>query len=487
MISTAVAIEPVAWAQELPTLGQAGAEYLTPIEERMYGEQIMRMMRGDPAYLDDPETTDYINHLGYKLVAVSAARDIDFEFFVLRDSTINAFALPGGFIGVHTGLILAAQSESELAAVLAHEIGHVQQRHLARQLAQQRDNMLISIGSLLLALLAARTEYGPQAAMAVGQAAAAQRSLAFSRADEREADRVGFQILTAAGFDPQGMVSFFRRMEQGMRAYDSMAPEYLQTHPLTAERIADMMGRVRQVGTHQHADSLDFQLIRARLRVLQDESTSALEGRIAGFQYAIAHHTELTDTASYYGLAAANLDLNRPVPALAAAIKARQSTQADSSVLDDLVAEASYEAAKTPAQREAALALAKADTTRYPLSQAVALEYVDMLQRAHHDERAITYMQEQLAIPHNDPDYYGYLAKSYAALNQETRSHQATAEMYVLLGSTTAAVDQLRLAHKIADADFYTMSEVDARLHELTARMQQEAGPARKSDSGGGG
>ena len=487
LLSATIAIEPVAWAQELPTLGQAGAEYLTPLEERMYGEQIMRVLRGDPSYLDDPETTDYINRLGYQLVSVSAARDIDFEFFVLRDSTINAFALPGGFIGVHTGLILAAQSESELAAVLAHEIGHVQQRHLARQLAQQRDNALITIGSLLLALLAARTEYGPQAAMAVGQAAAAQRSLAFSRADEREADRVGFQILTAAGFDPQGMVSFFRRMEQGTRAYDSMAPEYLQTHPLTAERIADMMGRVRQAGTHQHADSLDFQLIRARLRVLQDESTSALQDRIAGFTYAIEHHTELTDTASYYGLAAAYLDLNRPAPALAAALAARKSTRGDSSVLDDMVAEASYQAAKTPAQREDALALAKADTNRYPLSQAVALEYVDMLQRAHHDKRAIAYMQNQLAIPHSDPDYYGYLAKSYSALNEKTRSHQATAEMYVLLGSTTAAVEQLRLAHKIADADFYTMTEVDARLHELTAKMQQDAGGAKKSQGGGGG
>jgi len=231
-----LALEPALMAQELPTLGEAGGEDLSPLEERRYGEEIMQQyIRRSPEYLDDPETIEYINQLGYQLVAASAARNIDFEFFVLRDPTINAFALPGGFIGVHTTLILMAQNESELASVLGHEIGHIQQRHLARSLARQRDSAMIAMGSVLLALLAARSGggQGSQAALALGQAAAISRQLSFSRDNEREADRVGFQILVDAGFDPQGMADFFTRMQQGTRAYASMAPAYLQNHPLT--------------------------------------------------------------------------------------------------------------------------------------------------------------------------------------------------------------------------------------------------------------
>jgi len=287
-----MAVEPALLAQELPTLGEAGGEDLSPLEERHYGEQIMQeYIRRSPDYLDDPETIDYINRLGFQLVAASAARHIAFEFFVLRDPSINAFALPGGFIGVHTGLILTAQSESELASVLGHEIGHVQQRHLARSLARQRDSTMITLGSVLLALLAARSGQGAQAALAVGQAAAISRQLSFSRNDEREADRVGFQILVDAGFDPQAMADFFARLQQGTRAYASVAPAYLQTHPMTEERIADMQGRIRSAHTHQYADSLDFQLIRARLRVLQDESSQGLLDRVESFSDQIQHRS----------------------------------------------------------------------------------------------------------------------------------------------------------------------------------------------------
>jgi predicted Zn-dependent protease len=482
-MSALLLVEPAILAQELPTLGDAGGEELSPRDERQYGEEIMQQyFRRSAQYLDDPETTEYINALGYQLVAVSAARSIDFEFFVLRDPTFNAFALPGGFIAMHTTTILTAQSESELASVLGHEIGHVQQRHIARSLARQRDSALITLGSVLAALVAARAGQGQgaQAALMVGQAAAMSRQLAFSRENEREADRVGFQILTDAGFDPQGMVDMFTLMQQGTRAYASIAPAYLQTHPMSEERIADLMGRVQATHTHQHADSLDFQLVRARLRVLQDESTQGLRDSLANFSDRLAHHTLASDTAAYYGLALSNLKLKRYPEALQAARAARRSTTTPSAMLDDIVNLTRFEAAGSDgAERDAALADSKETASRFPLSRSVAMQYTDLLQRASHHERAIAYLRNQLAMSHNDPDFYNFLSISYAAMDKKSLQHQATAEMYLLLGSPPAALEQLQLARKVADADFYTMTEIDARLRQIAEIVREQREEAR--------
>ncbi|HRK56727.1 MAG TPA: M48 family metalloprotease [Burkholderiaceae bacterium] len=163
-------------ASELPALGDAATLELSAQHERRLGELIMRQIRADPSTLDDPDTEEYLNHLGFTLVSVSPARHMDFEFFAVRDASLNAFALPGGFIGVHTGLVLAAETEAQLASVLAHEIGHVAQRHIARMLANERQSTAITLGTLLLALLAARSGSSSsgqlaQAALIGGQAA----------------------------------------------------------------------------------------------------------------------------------------------------------------------------------------------------------------------------------------------------------------------------------------------------------------------------
>jgi predicted Zn-dependent protease len=473
---------PALHAQELPNLGDAGGDELSPRDERHYGEEIMQeYFRRSLQYLDDPETIEYINSLGYQLVAVSQARSIDFEFFVLRDPTFNAFALPGGFICVHTTTILMAQNESELASVLGHEIGHVQQRHIARMLAHQKDSAMLTLASVLAALVAARAGQGQgaQAALMVGQAAAMSRQLAYSRDAEREADRVGFQILTEAGFDPQGMVDLMTLMHQGTRAYESMAPAYLRNHPMDEEREADIMGRVQATHTHQHADSLDFQLVRARLRVLQDESTQALRDDVTSFADQAAHHGLASDAAAYYGLALSNLKLKRPAPALEAALAARRSTPVPSAMLDDLVNLARYEAAGSDFERDTALRASQETTTHFPLSRSVAMQHTDLLQRSHQHERAIAYLRDQLALSHNDPDFYNFLSISYAALDKKTLQHQATAEMYLLLGSPPAALEQLQLARKMADADFYTMTEVDARLRQITELVREQREEAR--------
>ncbi|GIL06636.1 MAG: exported protein [Betaproteobacteria bacterium] len=464
---------------ELPTLGEAAADDLSPANERKLGEAIMREVRRDPAYLADPDATEYLNNLGYQLVSASPARHMDFSFFAVRDPMLNAFALPGGFIGVHTGLVLAAQSESELASVLAHEIGHVEQRHVARMLAKQRESSAIAIGALLLALLAARSNSSSsgdltQAAIMGGQAAALQQQLNFSREAEREADRVGFQTLETAGFDVRAMATFFGRMQQGSRIYESAAPAYLRTHPLTTERMGDIQNRIREARVRQRADSLDFHLIRARLRVLQDDSLQGARDAQTHFAGQLRNRSAASEAAAQYGLALASLRLNQTQAAYEAALAARKLTRLASPMLDKIVAETRFAAATTPAEREEALRLAREATQRFPLSRLTALAYVDLMQRAGEHEAAVAYLRQQLAIPRSEPQYFASLAKSYAALNRRTLQHQATAEMYALMGAVPSAVDQLQLARKAGDADFYVLSEVDARLRQLSQQMKEQ-------------
>ena len=243
----------------------------------------MREIRRDPAYVDDPEIRDYVQSIGYRLVAASGETRQEFEFFVVRDRTVNAFAMPGGFIGVHTGLLLAAQTESEFASVMGHEIAHVLQRHMARQYDAQSKISKMSLLAMALALLAARSNpQVAQAAIVAGQAAPAAVYLNHSREFEREADRLGYQLLDGAGFDTAGMPGFFERLQKATRLYENNAPTYLRTHPLTSERIADMQNRQAGAPYRQRPDSIEFQLVRAKVRATDgtpDEAVTFFRAR----------------------------------------------------------------------------------------------------------------------------------------------------------------------------------------------------------------
>ena len=263
-----LAVSPV-FGQRLPDLGDVSQSDLSPVQERRLGEGIMREIRADRSYSDDAEISHYLNTLGYRLVSAGGESHQEFDFPDPR-SQINAFALPGGFIGVNR-LILAAQSESELASVVAHEIAHVTQKHIARMLVAQKQSAITSLAGLAVAILASRVSSElSQAAVVASQAGAVQSALNFTRDNEREADRVGFQSLEHAGFDPQAMPLFFERLQRSTRFYETAAPSYLRTHPLTYERIADMQNRAQNLHYRQVPDSLDFQLIRAKLKALQD-------------------------------------------------------------------------------------------------------------------------------------------------------------------------------------------------------------------------
>jgi predicted Zn-dependent protease len=421
---------------------------------------------------------------------VSAARTQDFEFFIVRDPMLNAFALPGGFIGVHSGLVIAAQNESELAGVLAHEIGHVSQRHIARMLGRQKDTLAIQIGALLLAILAARaggTSSGDlaQAAIMGGQAAALQQQLNFSRDAEREADRVGYTTLVSAGYDGRGLEQFFGRLQQGSRLYEGTAPAYLRTHPLTVERISDMQNRTRNVTFKQRPDSIDFQLVRARLRVLQETTHQGWLDQLDYFSNQLKNRTTTSDAAAHYGMAVAALRLGQNAGALESAIAARRATLAPSAILDKIVSEARFAAATTPEERAAALAEARDTAARYPLSGVAVANYIQLLNRSGAHQQAITVLREQNAISRSQPAYYAILARSYEALGRKSLQHQAAGEMYALMGVKTAALQQFELARRANDGDFYTMSEIDARIRELQVEIKREQDALRQASGRG--
>lgn len=475
-----------AQSPDLPSLGEAGGEELPPAVERRLGDQLMLQVRRDPTYLPDPESTEYLNNLGYRLVAVSPSRSLDFVFFVVRDPMLNAFALPGGFIGVHTGLVITAQSESELASVLGHEIGHVTQRHIARMIERQKESTAMAIGALLLAILAARAGGSSsgdltQAAIMGSQAALVQQQLNFSREAEREADRVGFQTLVDAGFDGRGMEAFFARMQSGTRIYEGTAPAYLRTHPMTVERISDMQNRTRSLGFRQRADSLEFQLVRARLRVLQETSTQGWRDALEYFDAQIANRATQTEYAARYGAAVAALKLNLADVAVRNALAARRMAPGQSAILDKVVAEAHFAAARDDGAREEAVGLARETAARYPLSGMAANHYVDVLLKTNRYDDAIGYLRNQQAITREQPAYHALLGRAYEALNRRTLHHQSVAEMYARLGALNPAIQQLEMARRANDGDFYTMSEIDARMRELREEFKREQELLRES------
>lgn len=472
-LAAAVGAPPLLYAaSSLPTLGDAERGELSPTTERKLGEQIMRDIRQDRDYLDDEPLLDYLNAFGGTLVAarpeVRGEANFDFFFFVVRDPSINAFALPGGFIGVHSALILAAQSESQLASVLAHEIGHVTQRHIARMLGAQKQDALIPLASAVLAALAMNSRSDASAALlAGGQGLAMQRQLNFSRDAEREADRIGLQILDEAKFDTSGMVAFFNRMQNAMHGLGDNVPPYLLSHPMTTERIADIQARIRNMPVHKHVDSLDFQLVRARLRVLQNPDVQGAQDAAGVFQTQLSDRGPHQAAAARYGLAM--LALRRGDTDRARTLLQQARTDGPSALLDGMAVEIEM-AARRP---EDALRVADEARKTWPLSRAIAYQYARALVGAGQADRASSFLRDQALQYKQDPKLQELLAQSYSAQGKHAQEHLALAQAYALSGSLPTALDQLAIARRAPDASYYDESIIDARERELRARWQE--------------
>ncbi|NMG73514.1 M48 family metalloprotease [Aromatoleum diolicum] len=467
-----VALVPRLNAADLPDLGDVAASELSPLAERRLGESIMRDIRWrDPAYFDDPEIEDYVNRLGQRLVTAGNAPPQDFNFFVIRDGTLNAFALPGGYIGLHTGLILAAESESELASVLGHEIAHVTQRHIAQMFGKQSQTSMVMLASLLVAVLAARSNSQiSEAALAAGQAGAIQAQLGYTRDFEREADRIGLQKLEGAGFDVRGMPGFFERLQRASRLYENNAPSYLRTHPLTGERIADMENRVGQMRYRQVPDSPDFGFVRAKLRVSAAQPLDA----VRDFEASVAKAG--ADTAVRYGLVRALLAAGRLDDAEKTLTLLRRDTP-PSTFLEIVAAELRL-AARDPA---GAVKVLEAAEKRFADSRAVRYALIDAMLQAGRAREAAGLARAALQGRSEDPRLWAFVARSEAAQGRRTAEHRAQAEVYVLRGAVPAAIEQLELARRAGDGDFYDLSAVDARMRELKERERERRAEQRRT------
>jgi beta-barrel assembly-enhancing protease len=474
LLAVLVMLAPRAWGQSLPDLGSSGDAGLSPQVERRIGESIMRDIRfREPSYLDDAEIADYLQNLGNRLTQAAFGARQDFEFFVIRDATINAFALPGGFIGVHTGLINAAESESEVASVLAHEVAHVTQRHIARMLGQQQQMQIPVLAAIAAAILLGRSrpDLASGAAAAVS-AGAIQTQLAYSRDFEREADRVGFQSLETAGFDVHAMGSFFEKMQRGSRlADDGTLPGYLRTHPITTERIADAQNRAARLPYKQTPDSQEFQLVRAKLRAEQGDPRDAVQY----FQSAVREKRYASEAAARYGLTVAYVRAKRAKDADAELARARTAGGAGP-MIESLAARVR----QSHGDRAGAAKLLGEAHARYPNSRPLLYAHADALHEAGQNEAAMKLLGESVRAHPRDPRLFALQAKTYAALGKRASQHQSQAEVYVLQGSLPAAIEQLQIARTAGDGDFYQLSVIDARLKELRAQHAQEMKDAKR-------
>lgn len=474
-------------ALQLPDLGDGSGGALTPQAERKLGERVMREVRRDPDYLDDWLVRDYLNEMAARLEAAAAARYIggytpDFDLFAVRDPQINAFSMPGGFIGINSGLVVTTQTESELASVVGHEMGHVLQRHIARMIGANEKTGYTALATMLLGVLAgvlARSgDLGSAIAMG-GQAFAVDNQLRFSRSAEREADRVGFQLLAGAGYDPYGMPGFFERLDRASMG-DAGVPAYARTHPLTGERIADMEDRARRAPYRQPRQSPEYGFVRARLRILQNRAPTDIAAEARRMRAEIDAHTAANVVANEYGIALANTmlgDYGSASQALAdarsafgAAARREDDPSASSPSLDVLAADLARRAGRT----DDAVRLAALAQRRWPASHAAIVAHLQALLAAGRFTEAQTLARTQTQADPLQPDWWDYLAKASDGRGDVQARRRALAEKLALDGAWPAAIRQLKEARDAKSVTFYEQSMISARLQEFEARYKEE-------------
>jgi predicted Zn-dependent protease len=453
---------------DLPDLGNSAGSLMTPKRERELGQAFMRSVRQSQEVMDDPLLTEYVQRLGQRLVDNSGAKGESFHFFLIDNPQINAFAGPGGYIGVYSGLLLTTETESELAAVLAHEIAHVTQQHLLRTW-ESTSRMSIPNAAILLAAIALGVAVGGDAAAAAaigGQAAMIQQRINFTRANEKEADRVGIEILAESGFEPRAMPSFFARMGKANRVYAASLPEYLQTHPVTTSRTADALGRADRYPYRQTPHDLEYQLARINLlqRRIEVPSDAIRElGRM------LADGRYRSEAAVRYGIALAQ-------------IRARQYDDA-AAALDRLLSEhpGQIEFVVSRAQVEhevgrSAQALERLAVAleRSPGSLALNLTAAETALASGRPQYAEELLQRFVAFQPDEPGVYRLLARA-AADNKKTGSgHEYLAEYYYRIGDISSAVTQIEIALKQPGLDFFETSRLESRLAALREEEQEQ-------------
>ena len=446
-------------SNELPELGSSFDNLINAADEKKIKFQIMQKVFSSNTVIQDPEINDYLNNLGNELIRSGAEEIHDINFFIVNDNSINAFAMLGNVIGVHTGLFFAANTESELASVISHEIAHLTQKHLLRLFDSHARNSYKSYLALAIAILAARSS--PQLASGAITAASAsqtQNLLDYTRSNEQEADRIGLQILDKAGYDPRGFIDFFSALQKFNNFSSGAAPAFLRTHPVTTERISDIQDRLKDFKYIQIENKLEFYLVKAKMKVLVVNNLDAIDI----FQNELKHNKYINEVATYYGLTYSFLRNNK--------IKDARNTMdriskmnIDHPMLSELEANILIKEKKY----EEAFELYRNAINKYPYHRAFILGISNLLIQANKPDKVIEFLKSMLTNFKKDPFFYELLAKAYNQKNNFLLEHENLSDFYYNQFDIQNAIIQMDLAVKIKSENFYDQSRVEYRLKEL--------------------
>jgi len=450
----------------LPNLGDTSGQIYSPQQDAALGAAFMRQLRQSDLVLEDPEATSYIRALGHKLTLHSESPGFTFNFFLVNDSAINAFAGPGGHIGANVGLFTAAESESELAGVLAHEIAHVTQRHLARTFESASKLSLPTTAAILAAILIG-TQDGSAGAAALTAASAAnlQHQINFTRANEQEADRVGIQTLAGAGFNPFGMSRFFERLQKNSRLYGTRPPEFLSTHPVTTDRIAEAVTRAESYPAAHPDNDLRFRLLRAKLRVGTYLNPTQV---LADFQR--YHGRDGGDIPEERYELALLLGSNEQYPQ-AVTIMERLHKQDPDRLAYRL---ALAELLQKSGQLSLAEQLYRDSLALYPGELAIVLPYAATLMTGKEVNRAYGLLLEAASSYPEEPAVFKQLAQAAGLSGQEAQTHMAMANYFYLNGYTKKAVEQIRLAGDVSGLSDYQAAKIQAQRTRLEKQIKED-------------
>ena len=466
-------------AAELPDMGSPAQAIISLEDEYRIGRMIVRGLRDSDQILDDPEVAEYIESLGQRLSSQAQEGRQRFGFFVVKDNGINAFALPGGFVGINSGLLLETHSEGELASVLSHEIAHVTQRHIARSVAEQSRTGLVSTAAMLAAILLGAAAGGgdmAMAGMAAAQSIAIQNQITFTRENEIEADRVGISFLAESGFDPHAMPAFFETIGRRAGVSEGMVPEMLRTHPVSTARISESRSRAQQYEGPYKPDSLSYSLTRERLRVL---STPAGKNALDYYTAVVTNEADASP-AQRYGMGLSLLAAGRAeaaVPIFTALLNGDQTVIQYHTALGQALAQAGNE--------KAALSTLDAARSLFPRNVPVTVRYAEALMLQGDAKRAHQVLLDLFNNVPPTPEQARLIARAANSAGDVADSYYYMAEYHLMSGDLPLAINQLKMALDVPELTPVQRSRFQARMEEIQAALPKRQ-RGRQSDANGG-
>jgi predicted Zn-dependent protease len=479
----------VAWAtglsateQDLPDLGSPATAAVSLDEEYQVGMMWARQMRAQGVVLEDPEASDYIQEIGHSLSSHAEEGQHKFNYFVVRDPVINAFAMPGGFIAINSGLIMATRNENELAGVMAHETAHVTQRHLVRGMIDQTHAGLVSTAAMLAAILlgatAGRGDPGAmEGAILAGQSAAIQHQINYTRSQEFEADRIGIGTMATAGYDPLGMATMFEELNRNSPSPDRVkAVEFLIDHPLSAERVAEARNRAEQIGRIYHVDSLSYKLMRERLRSLVGNPQVARE-----YYANVLKNGGGLSIEERYGKAVADINAKNP----AGAIPDLQGLLREFPKVTQFYG-ALGQAYLANGQLKESQAVLEQASSLFPRNVPITIRLADTLMHAGDNKRAQLILDDLFNQVEPTPNQAKLIAKAANAAGNIADSYYYMADFYLMNGDLNMASNQLQLALGLPDLNAIQRARVSALLEEVRAAMPKNRKNTVADDNGNG-